>query len=240
MPALECTATVRELKWLTPSVFQIGFDLEGTSVPFVAGQWASIVIPGAGAAGKDLRRAYSIASPPDRLPRIELCIKRLEGGPGTTYLSTRKPGDTLRLFLPYGSFVYKTPRERDACFIATGTGISPFRSILSSQAYLASPARRAYCLLGVRDETEVLYRGELGSRSDVEWIETVSRPSPGAQVAFAGRVTDWLRQARDLAWRETDYYLCGNSAMIDEVKQWLQQEHGVERSALHQEIYYKG
>src|SRR5690606_32215935 len=111
--------TVKSHKMLTPTVFELAFDAvpipssdPNKVVPmepfyFQGGQYISIVVPGAGPNGRDLRRAYSIASSPDTRP-VELCVKGVEGGPGSNYLNELKVGDTFRGYAPYGDFTYKT------------------------------------------------------------------------------------------------------------------------------------
>src|SRR4051794_30277073 len=127
MKAVEYTCTVKSFKMLTPTVFETTFEAD-KALNFTAGQFVSVIIPGAGPRGRDLRRAYSIASPPGS-PLIELCVKLVEGGPGTNYLYKLRPGDHFRVVAPYGDFVYESKPNRNACFISTGTGIAPFRSI---------------------------------------------------------------------------------------------------------------
>jgi CDP-4-dehydro-6-deoxyglucose reductase len=235
MPASEFQCEVTSFKQLTPTVFETCFTTD-KPVEFQGGQFISIVIPGAGPKGRDLRRAYSIASAPETRP-VELCVKLVEGGPGTNYLYKLRAGDRFRGFAPYGHFVFEPKPGRDAIFISTGTGIAPFRSMILSDAYRAAPARKAVCLLGVREEEEVLYDQDLRALPGLEWVPCVSRPT-GAWKGFKGRVTDWLRQAQHVAWTETDYYLCGGGAMIDEVKALLT-EKGVTKDSIYQEVYYK-
>src|SRR5262249_48656966 len=162
---------------------------------FIAGQFVSVVIPGAGPNGRDLRRAYSIASPPERRP-IELCIKLVEGGPGTNYLNKLRPGDKFKAFAPYGDFVYKTKPGNQACFIATGTAIAPFRAMVFSEAFRKPPPPKAYCLLGVRTEDELLYLKELEGIPGVQWVTPVSQPQPSWK-GFKGRVTHFLFSLKD-------------------------------------------
>jgi ferredoxin-NADP reductase len=85
----------------------------------------------------------------------------------------------------------------------------------------------------------LLYTEELRDRLGAKGlVQALSRPEPGWQ-GFRGRVTDWLREnATQIHWLETEFYLCGNGAMIDEVKQILT-AHGVEKASIHQEVYYK-
>ncbi len=235
MAATEFQCEVTTFRQLTPTVFETCFKTD-LPLQFKGGQFISIVIPGAGPKGRDLRRAYSIASEPDQRP-IELCVKLVEGGPGTNYLYRLRPGDRFRGFAPYGDFIFEPKPGRDALFISTGTGIAPFRSMILSDAFRASAPRKATCLLGVREEEEILYDEELRAVKGLTWVPCVSRPTSGKWRGFQGRVTDWMRQAA-ISWTETEYYLCGAGAMIDEVKAMLA-EKGVAKESINQEVYYK-
>ncbi len=235
MAATEVHCKVISRKYITPTVFELAFETD-KPVEFLGGQFISIVIPKASSSGKDLRRAYSIASGPAVRP-VELCVKLVEGGPGTNYLNQLDVGDTFRGFAPYGDFTYEPRPGRQVMFISTGTGIAPFRSMMLSKEYRQNPPTAATCLLGVRTEDEVLYFDELSQLSDVKYVATVSQPR-GEWNGFKGRVTDYLRSLGDgFAWKETDYYLCGGGAMITEVKAILA-EKGVEKDAIHQEKYF--
>lgn len=237
MAAKDYLARVTHFKMITPTVFELFFETE-PSFEFKAGQFVSCIIPGAGPNGRDLRRAYSIASAPEKHP-VELCIKIVEGGPGTSFLKTLRPGNEFKIYAPYGDFVFKSKPGRNACFISTGTGIAPFRSMIFSKAFQENSPPRSWCLFGARHEDEVLYENEIGeARHGVQWVCAVSQPRESYR-GFKGRVTDWLRsQAHTFPWLDTDYYLCGSGAMITEVKSILA-EHGVGKEAIHQEVYYK-
>ncbi len=238
MGAAEFKCIVQSFRMLTPTVFELTFETE-TPLQFAAGQFISVVVPGAGPNGRDLRRAYSIASAPEIRP-VELCIKLVEEGPGSQYLAALKlPGSTFRGFAPYGDFVYKHKLGRHALFIATGTGIAPFRAMVLSKAFQAAPPASSTCLLGVRSENELLYHDEMSQVPDLRWIPMVSQP--GEQWnGFKGRVTHYLQSlGPEFPWRETEYYLCGNGAMIKEVKEFLLHQKGVVKESIHQEIYYK-
>jgi ferredoxin-NADP reductase len=241
MPAKEFRCNVKSFKMLTPTVFELTFEgekalPENPDFAFEAGQFVSVVVPGAGPNGRDLRRAYSIASAPEARP-VELCVKLVEGGPGTNYLYQMRAGDAFKGFSPYGDFTYEPKAGRYACFIATGTGIAPFRSMVLSKHYQANPPKGAWLLMGVRSEDELCYEAEMAKVPGVVWITAVTMPK-GPYSGFRGRVTDWLRaQGADFPWKETDFYMCGNGAMITEVKALLA-ERGVEKDSIHQEKYY--
>jgi CDP-4-dehydro-6-deoxyglucose reductase len=228
---------------LTPTVFEIAFEAEKTKpdaeqpdFAFEGGQFVSVIVPGAGPGGRDLRRAYSIASSPETRP-VELCIKLVEDGPGTNYLYKLRAGDAFRGVAPYGDFTYVPRVGRRACMVATGTGIAPFRAMVFSKDYGARPPASAWCLMGVRSEDELIYQAEMSAVPGLTWVSAVTQPR-GEFAGFRGRVTDWLRaQGDSFPWLETDFYLCGNGAMIKEMKELLA-EKGVQKDAIHQEKYY--
>ncbi len=227
-------------KQLTADVFEMKLE---SSLPFtfLPGQFISVVVPGAGPGGRDLRRAYSIASSPELMPSdnvFELCVKLVEGGPGTNYLNNMKVGESLKGSVPFGDFVYKTLSSKHVIFIATGTGIAPFRSMVLSKVFNENKPLSAKILFGARDANDLFYADEMVPLLGNGFVETLSRPT-GNWSGFKGRVTDWLRQnSNAIDWKNTDFYLCGNGAMIDEVKQILTTNE-VDKSAIHQEVYYK-
>lgn len=233
MAASAQSCTVVRFEWSSSTVFSLWYRPE-PSVPFQAGQFTSILIPGAGPGGRDLRRAYSIASPPEA-DEVELCIKVVEEGPGTSYLKGLTPGSVFRCMAPYGDFVYRTPRERRAVFLATGTGVAPFRSMIFSKAFRENPPVSSLVLFGARNESEILYEKEILATS-TEWKVCLTRPSDDFQ-GFRGRITEWLRSKAGFPWAESDFYLCGSGEMIKEAREILG-ERGVAKESIHFEKYY--
>lgn len=233
-------ASVVRNTWLTPTVFELSFQTEPL-FSFRPGQFISVMIPGAGPQGRDLRRAYSIASPPEG-SLLQLWVKYLPQGPGSTYLQSLTPGQTFRMMAPYGDF---TPQisspPRFWCFVSTGTGLAPFRSVLLSQAFEKAPPLHTWCLFGTRHDSELLFPPELVALPSEKWtwLPTLSQAS-SEWAGARGRVTDLLKGplAKTLPWLETDFYLCGHGGMIQEVKALLL-EKGVPKTALHQEAYYR-
>jgi len=236
-------------QYITPTVFVLEFEQIETPEPFVkfefkAGQFISVVVPKAGPGGRDLRRAYSIASAPQKTT-VEFCVKRVEGGPGTTYLASLKPGDVFSGVAPYGDFVLETTGPRNVCFISTGTGIAPFRSMIHSRDFFQQKLGSVTCLLGVRSEDEILYENELLNVSkqnpNFQYIVALSQPvSPKGSVNHRrlGRVTHYLKETLNAESASiTDFYLCGSNAMIQEVKEILT-SFSVEKDRIFQEKYY--
>ncbi len=232
-PELKCT--VVQNKFVTPTIFLLRFTSE-PSFQFQAGQFVSAIIPGAGPKGRDLRRAYSLASSPEE-SEFELCIKAVQGGPGSTYLSSLKPGTSFQALAPYGDFIYKTKPGRIPCFIATGTGLAPFRSILTSEEYKKNPAKKAICLFGTTINDEIIYQNDLSEIDHLDFKICLSRESDTKNF-FKGRVSHYTQKEMN-QWnlQEMDFYLCGNGAMIKEIKELLT-ARDVQKSAIFQEKYY--
>src|SRR5215831_14689543 len=144
---------------------------------FVPGQWLSLKQTKPD--GEEITRAYSIASAPDG-NRFALCLNRVQDGFMSNYLCDLKAGAEIRGQGPFGNFILRPPL-RDTLFIATGTGIAPYRAML--HWLLADPERhqnKQFCLLfGSRFEKDIYYHDEflhLAARhKNFDYLPTLSR-----------------------------------------------------------------
>ncbi len=235
MALIKTKAKVVRNEYISKTVFEIDFELKDP-IPFEAGQFVMVKFKDPENPEKNMSRSYSVASNPES-PVLTLCIKFVEGGKGTTYLSNLKAGDETEIWGPYGRFTYKTQKPRYPFFIATGTGIAPYYSMISSQRFEEFQPTRLTCLLGVRTEDEILYADSFKKLENCEFIPVVSQPN-GSWQGFKGRVTHFLKELPyNHDWSLADYYLCGNGAMITEVKEFLMSK-GVPKDQVFQEIYF--
>lgn len=208
------------------------FDLDAP-LPFRAGQFVNLGIPGATPRPE---RSYSIYSDPVDPSRLELCIKLLEGGQASEYLRRVAVGQGFTLRGPYGLFTLQ-PGDDPAWMVCTATGIAPFRSILLERARLGD-ARPFHLLFGVRAQPDLFLVDELaalGARlPGLRTTVCLSRPEPG-WTGFTGRVTHRLAAAPpDPA---AHYYLCGNGPMLEEARAYLKGA-GLDRTRIHFEKFY--
>lgn len=167
--------------------------------------------------GREVTRAYSIASAPDG-NRFELCLNRVKEGVFSPWLFAMNPGDTVEMTGPLGYFVLRNP-TRDALFVATGTGIAPIRSIL--QANLTEPRPAQITLLfGARYPASILYRAEFETLACLwpgfRFWPTVTRPD-STWKGRTGRVQQHLLEAIGDR-RDIDVYICGLREMVDDVR----------------------
>src|SRR5262249_863651 len=144
---------------LSPDTRHLEFDVESApQLGFVPGQWLSLRHRKPD--GEEITRAYSIASPPDE-KRFALCLNRVQDGFMSNYLCDLRVGTEISAQGPFGNFILRPPL-RDTLFIATGTGIAPYRSML--HWLLADESRhqnKQFCLLfGSRFEKDIYYHDE--------------------------------------------------------------------------------
>lgn len=233
---------VVESRVMTPRVRHLVFErVDGRPFRFVSGQWVSVVLPLLDEKNRPLRRAYSIASVPTGSPRFELIVTLVEGGPGSMFLHQAPVGTVLEVKGPQGTFA--RVGEGPALFIATGTGIAPFRGMLHEAVAVGHRAPQ-WVLLGVRGPQEVLFGEELAqlnqsTHGQVRFEVTYSRPPVGWQ----GRTGYVQEHVRGL-WRELNalggephVYVCGVKKMVLEVRGVLKEQLGLVRQRVHLETY---
>ena len=234
MPAREYFCKVIGKIWLTPSVVELRFD-PSRKFKFEPGQFLSVVVPAPVDSGdRAKRRAYSLVTPPKG--GFGLCVKVVDEGLGSKYIASLEIGDHFRAFAAYGDFVFDHESPRGACFVSTSTGIAPLLSMMSSKAFQDDPPVRAISIFGARTENEIILPGKVASLG-VQEVHVVSQPGVGF-TGFRGRVTDYLNQLpASWPWYDTDFYLCGRSKMVAEVRAHLR-ARGVPEARVFQDVYF--
>jgi ferredoxin-NADP reductase len=218
---------------LAPEVRHFIFEAEGVErLEYTPGQFVSF---SAEVEGKTITRAYSVASAPAESCLFELCLNRVEGGRLSPVLFAMQPGESIEMRQPLGLFVLRTP-PRDSLFVATGTGIAPFRAILQKHLNPSAPA--ITLLFGVRYESHLMYRAEFedmaGRFPQFRFWPTLSRPDENWK-GRTGHVQAHLAEALGTR-RDWDAYLCGLKQMVDDVRTILK-GMGFDRKQIFYEKY---
>ena len=200
---------------LTPSVRELHFvRQDGAPMAHAPGQWISLILP---LAEGEVRRSYSIASPPRSDGSFDLAITHVNGGPGSTYLHAMEPGATLRAIGPQGLFL-RTPNVGPSLFVATG--------------------------FGVRKEEDRLYRDEL-ERMQAKFpnfhAEYTLSQAGDAWQGRRGYVQTHVRalfeELAEGGARTPHVYICGLKKMIDGVRELLKNDMQLPRQQVHSERY---
>ena len=188
--------------------------------PFIAGQTIKLAMD-----RETPPRIYSLCSGPAD-PAHEVVFTIRQGGQLTPALARLQAGDSLYASLPYGAF---TDSAGPAWWIATGTGVAPFRSML--RGGLGQGKRLIH---GARTADGFYFADELTTALGPRYQRCCS----GGALADAhtGRVTDYLAQCPDLP-TDHAYYLCGSEMMVVEVRDLLI-ARGIPFTRIFSEIYF--
>lgn len=168
-----------------PSLVSLRFAPQ-EDLDFVPGQYARISY------GDEEPRVYSIASSPNA-EEVELCVRRVPGGHLTpTLCDEAAEGDDLFVRGPYGDeFTLRDPSPRDMVFVATGTGVAPFKSMIDytfeeGRDRVVGEKRDVWLILGSSWRDHLPYREEFSrlddERENFHFVPTLSREN---------YLTDW-------------------------------------------------
>jgi len=241
MPVETFDIEIQSTSVLAPSVKSFVFSrLDRKELVYQPGQWINLVLP---VPSGEIRRAYSIASAPDGSPNFEVAVTEVTGGPGSGYLCGLGPGATLRAIGPQGFFTRDANERTPALFVATGTGVTPLRSMLQAAARtgLVSPI---WLLLGVRRTADLLYRAELealaSSQTNFRVFFTLSQGEPewtGLRGYVQTHIAELWAELNAIKKGEPHLYVCGLERMTTAVRHLLRKEMGVPRERVHSERY---
>lgn len=233
-------AEVTRVEDVNPSVKRYWLRMNNLErFDFKAGQFITLDLPIHEKKNKRWR-SYSIASPPNGSNEVELVIVLVEDGAGTPYIWEHfKPGHIAQAKGPLGKFCLPEQIERDVCFVCTGTGVAPFRSMLYDLKNTGKHYKNVYLIFGCRTIPDVLYRDELQQLQkelpNYQYIYCCSREQDGT---FDGR-TGYVHPVYEELFadkRPADFYLCGWKNMLDEAKKRLG-EMGYTKDHIHLEVY---
>lgn len=210
---------------LAPSVGHYQFVRDdGQPLDFVPGQFIQVHFRYAD--GTPAKRSYSLATIHDHAlgpgEAVEIAVSYVPGGAATALFEGLPDGGHVEASGPFGRFCLM-PGDRNARYllIATGTGVTPYRSMLPQlQSLMAERGVEVVLLQGARTPAELLYGDEFRAFADAHpgfrYVPCLSRelpPDPHPDVRH-GYVQQHLGAfapdaARDIA------YLCGNPDMVD-------------------------
>jgi NAD(P)H-flavin reductase len=194
-------------------------------INFISGQLVQLSIPDEEDKGYYHKRNYSIASWPDGTNRFELIITYLEKGRFSELLfKNSKIGDEFLYKGPMGIFTLPEILTRDVYFVSTGSGISPFRSMLNYIAENKVPTGKLKLFFGTRTEKDIVYYEEMKRLEkaipNFEYVPVLSREEWDGAMGY---VHDHYIPLVDKAESKPLIYYCGWKGMIDEGRSLLKE-----------------
>jgi phenol hydroxylase P5 protein len=216
LPVRDFHGVVSRIENLTPTIKGVWIKLgNGDVLDFQAGQYINVQLP------NDLgHRAFSLANPPSTGNEIELNIRLVPGGEGTTWIHNELAvGDPITVTGPYGRFFVRKSAQVPSLFMAGGSGLSSPRSMLCDLLEEGSP-HPITLVYGARNQAELYYHQEfleLATRyPHFTYIPALSdEPADSDWPGFRGYVHQAAKEAFNNDFRGRKAYLCGPPIMIE-------------------------
>ena len=214
----------------TALAFSIRMD-NRSSLGFLPGQYVNVQVP-----GTDQARSFSFSSGPGE-DEVAFLIRNTTYGVLTTYLRERaKTGDKISFNGPLGSF-YLRKIERPVLFLAGGTGLAPFLSMLNKIEQDGVSEHAIHLIFGVTNDPDLVEVEKLeGYASRMpNFTFTCVVASEESSYPNKGFVTHHMKPEL-LHDGFVDVYLCGPPPMVDAVRKYLA-DQGIEPASFYYEKF---
>ena len=206
--------TVTRIENLTPTIKGIFIETD-EPMHFQAGQYVNFFLEGG-----EYSRAFSLANPPSTGREVELNIRIVPGGRGTTWVHEKlQVGERVRLSGPYGRFFVRKSAPESLLFMAGGSGLSSPRSMILDLLE-AGDTRPMTLVYGQRSRAELYYHDDFLALAEkypsFSYVPALSdEPADSDWSGFRGFVHEAAKAHFDNDFRGHKAYLCGPPLMID-------------------------
>ena len=218
---------------MTPDVRQFRLVADDHTFEYEPGQHTMVHFEND---GEEEARPYTAANLPGGSENeLILAIKRYDDGNGSVYMHERDRGDEVEVEAVDGN-LHLRDLDRDAVFLATGTGITPLYPMLKQ--YAREGEGSAHLVFGERDQEHLVFRESIDQmraehgRVSVDYVLS----DPDDWDGRTGHVQDHLPDALGGAdaLDGTDFYVCGVPEMVVDTTDRLR-DHGVDEDAIYTE-----
>jgi phenol/toluene 2-monooxygenase (NADH) P5/A5 len=215
LPLKDYAGSVAELVDLTPTIKGVQIEVDG-GLDFQAGQYVNVHLP-----GFEHPRAFSLSNPPSTKNRIELNVRHVLNGKGTTFIHKElKVGDAVKLTGPLGRFFVRKSDTQPVIFMAGGSGLSSPRSMIVDMLDNDADTRTITLVYGARNRAELyyhdLFRDLAAKHPNFRYVPALNEPTPACEWSgFTGFVHDAAVDAFGNDFRGHKAYLCGPPVMIE-------------------------
>jgi len=120
-------------------------------------------------------RAYSISSPVHEPTVVELVVRLIPGGIGSTYLHNLEVNDEVAFTGPYGEFRLNEDPSVEIICVGGGAGMAPMKNIIYT-IYDRWPDRSCWLFFGCRTTRDIFY---------LEQFKKLEREHPNFHVIYA-------------------------------------------------------
>ena len=199
--------------------------------------------------GEEIRRNYSLCTAPDELDWM-VTVKKIAGGVFSNWVAENlKPGDTLDVMPPHGSFTtdFDRGRRRHLVAFAGGSGITPVMSLLKT-TMREEPDSRFTLFYGNRDSASIIFLDALADLKDrhldrFELFHFLDQEQGDFELLNGMLDRERCVEAIDHLVHEPEavdgWFICGPGPMMDSAESALL-DRGIERDRIHIERFTAG
>ena len=247
MSTNEYNATVIQKILMTPGLMTLRVRSDEVIPDFIAGQYIAVGLSNEEPRVKEsepdiiqykreslIKRVYSISSSSVEKEYLEFYISMVRNGQLTPRLFTLEQGSKLFMGTKaVGMFTLdRIPDNKNVIFIATGTGLAPYMSMIRSEFHLQNK-RKFAVLHGASCSWDLGYRDELATMDRLtkrfNYLPTITDPSKDPTWnGLTGLIQPIIKSGvleektgLDLTPENFDIFLCGNPLMVDETTKIL-------------------
>jgi len=166
-------ATMASGKMLSHDIREIRMALpEGDEITQKAGQYVQIQAP---SPDGGVFRAYSISSPEYETDAVELVVRLIPGGIGSTFLHNLQVGDPIQFTGPYGEFELNEDPSVEFICVGGGAGMAPMRNLLMT-ILKRQPERTCWLFFGCRTTKDIFY---------LDQFQALAKEHPNFHIVYA-------------------------------------------------------
>jgi glycine betaine catabolism B len=186
--------------------------------------------------GEEKKRFFSISSSPTEKGRVEITVKADPKGPLMGILDKLRPGSTLPVAGPFGSFTLPSEMDRPLCFIAAGSGITPFRSMIK---FLIDEHQlpESWIFHSARAPEDFVFRSQFaqweGAHRKLHYVPALTRDPQADWIYETGRITEKMLR-KHIELEAHCFLLCGPPVFVADMEKMLQ-SLGIEAGQIRRE-----
>ena len=210
-------ALIRTITLQAPNIYTLGFD---PSLSYRPGQSIQIQLP-----GDPKKRYYSLSSSPTEKNQMAITIKVDPSHALAPILSSLKTGDAVQIQGPLGKFGLPDIIPPQLIFIAGGSGVTPFRSMIK---YLLdmNASSDMWLFHSVKTTTDLIFKDDFSAWSQsherLHYVPTITQGEGLGWTLDTGRIGENLLK-KHLVTLEGHFFLCGPQAFVADMELLLKE-----------------
>jgi glycine betaine catabolism B len=208
-------AAVRTVTPHSVDIWTIRID---AALSYSPGHAVKVQIP-----GDPTPRYFSISSSPTETGYIEITVKTDAAGQFAEAIRGLERGTMMEVDGPFGKFSLPPSYDMPLCFIAAGTGITPFRSMVK---YLIDHDEKveSWLLHSVKFQRDLLFMNEFrdwsGMNKGFHYVPTITQDVDDNWENETGRINETLIR-KHIPKKSACFLLCGPPTFVSDIEKLL-------------------